>query len=310
MELNKTNHSTTLNTITNTIILDGRKSSKEIYQELGSGIRYLLEKNIIPFLAVILVGERPDSMTYVKMKKRRCEKYGIGCKIYKYPVEVENEELIELIQELNLDGRINGILVQLPLPEHLNTDLILDNVVVEKDVDGFHTNNFGKMSLNSGPTFMPCTPRGCMELFDRYNIEIEGKDAVIIGNSRVIGLPISLALMYRDATVTICHIKTQNLKEKVQRADILVSACGCPEMVKGDWLKEGCVVIDVGISKVDDPTAKRGYRIVGDVEQSSARKVAKAITPVPGGVGPMTIAMLIKHTMEAAYIQNNLTLNS
>ena len=302
---------TTLTNNTNgALILNGSSCSKEIYQELGGKIQYLIEKNIIPFLAVILVGERPDSMTYVKMKKRRCEKYGIGCKIYKYPVEVENDEIIQLIQELNLDGRVNGILVQLPLPKHLNTDLILDSVVVEKDVDGFHTNNFGKMSLNSGPTFMPCTPRGCMEMLDRYNIEIEGKDAVIIGNSRVIGLPISLALMYREATVTICHIKTQNLKEKVQRADILVSACGCPEMVKGDWLKKGCVVIDVGIIKVDDPTAKRGYRIVGDVEQSSARKVARAITPVPGGVGPMTIAMLIKHTMEAAYIQNNLTFTS
>ena len=281
-------------------ILNGRKGSLRIYQELEPKIEYLKSHNIIPYLGVILVGERPDSMTYVKMKRRRCEKYGIACKVHQFPIDVDNSEIIQTIKDLNYDSRVHGILVQLPLPQHLDTNTILDTVSINKDVDGFHSINFGKLSLNNSPIFVPCTPIGCIELIKMNNIEVEGKDVVVIGNSRVIGLPISLLLMNMDATVTICHIKTQNLKEKVQRADILVSACGCPEMVKGDWLKQGSVVIDVGISKVEDPTAKRGYRIVGDVEQSSAREVVSAITPVPGGVGPMTIAMLLKHTVEAA----------
>ena len=308
MELNKTNHSTTLNTITNTIILDGRKSSKEIYQELGSGIRYLLEKNIIPFLAVILVGERPDSMTYVKMKKRRCEKYGIGCKIYKYPVEVENEELIELIQELNLDGRINGILVQLPLPKHISEQKILDTIHPDKDADGFHPLNVGKLSVsstNDENLLIPCTPYGCLLMLKTLNTDLIGKNAVVIGRSNIVGKPMAQLLLKESCTVTIAHSKTKNLSEICRSADILIAAVGKPEIVRGDWIKNKAIVIDVGINRIEyENNGDKKTRLVGDVLFDEAELKADAITPVPGGVGPMTIACLLRNTTAA--FKNNL----
>ena len=281
-----------------TIILDGKKIANEIINEMKSNINLLDFK---PGLGIIMVGTRPDSKLYVDMKQKKCNYVGIQNYDYFFPEIVSEDTIIHCIEDMNSNTNIHGILVQLPLPEHLNKRKILDTISIEKDVDGFCEINNGKIVLNNAQLF-PCTPLGCIELLDRYNIEIEGKHAVIIGASNTVGLPLSLMLLHREATVTICHIKTKNTKELVQQADLLFVCCGCAQMVKSDWLKEGCAVVDIGINQIEDLSKKSGYRIVGDCdfEDIIESEKAYAITPVPGGAGPMTVSMLIKNTYNCA----------
>ena len=281
-------------------LISGKEISAQINEELNQQIEMLASHNITPGLAVILVGSRKDSQTYVSMKRKRCEKLGIYSRLIKLDETVAQDIIIEHIRELNNDPRIHGILVQLPLPRHINEESVLSEVLLKKDVDGFHYENIGRLATKSNPLFVPCTPEGCIELLKRYNIEISGKHAVILGRSNIVGLPLSLLLLHQNATVTICHSKTTDLIEKVKTADILIAACGKTQFVKAEWLKPGVVIIDVGINSVDDPSRKRGYRLVGDVDFENVKKVASYITPVPGGVGPMTISMLLRHTVESA----------
>jgi 5,10-methylene-tetrahydrofolate dehydrogenase/methenyl tetrahydrofolate cyclohydrolase len=238
---------------------------------------------------------------YVRMKHRRCEKVGIHSIGIEMPQDATQEAVEVKVEELNADPAVHGILVQLPLPDHLDEEAVLNTIRLEKDVDGFHPVNIGRLAMKGRtPLFAPCTPQGIIELIDSTGVAIEGKEAVILGRSNIVGLPVSMLLLKRNATITICHSRTQDLPEVVRRADILVAAVGRAEMVKKDWVKPGAVVIDVGINQVDDPTRKRGYRLVGDVDFDAVKEVAGWITPVPGGVGPMTIAMLLSNTVTAA----------
>jgi len=218
------------------------------------------------------------------------------------------EKLQKELDKLIADPKVHAILVQLPLPKHIDEPTVLERIPVEKDVDGFHAMNIGNMALKGGkpPLAIPCTPAGCIELLQRSNVDVSGKDAVVLGRSNIVGMPVAILLQSMNATVTVCHSRTANLKEKVQAADIVVAALGKAEMVRGDWLKPGCVVIDVGINSVEDKTKKAGYRLVGDVCTSEAKEVCSAITPVPGGVGPMTIAMLLKNTIGLARVASGL----
>ena len=282
-------------------LIDGKAIAQAIQDELTQEVAALKEKGIVPGLATVLVGENPASQTYVKMKNRRCAKVGIHSVAPTLPGDATQEEVEALVRELNADPTINGILVQLPLPDHLDEEAVLNIVSLDKDVDGFHPVNIGKLAMKGRePSFAPCTPVGVIELLDRTGIEIEGKEAVVLGRSNIVGLPVSMLLLKRNATVTICHSRTVDLPAVTRRADILVVAVGRVEMVKGDWVKPGAVVIDVGTHRIDDPSAKRGYRLTGDVDFDDVAPVAGWITPSPGGVGPMTIAMLLKNTVTSA----------
>ena len=277
-------------------ILDGKLVSNLVKENLKKRIQNM---DITPGLGVILVGNRPDSATYVRMKRRACDKLGIYDHLVELPETINQDELIEEIEKLNNNTDIHGILVQLPLPSHIDKVTVLNKIRLDKDVDGFHVESMGNLALNRNPQFIPCTPKGCMYLLDHYNIQIQGKRAVVIGKSNLVGLPMSLLLLHRGATVTICHSKTQNIEEIVRQADILIVACGRAHMVKKEWVKEGVVIVDVGINSIDDATRKRGYRLVGDVDFENVKELASYITPVPGGVGPMTIAMLLEQTVSA-----------
>jgi 5,10-methylene-tetrahydrofolate dehydrogenase/methenyl tetrahydrofolate cyclohydrolase len=247
------------------------------------------------------VGDNPASQTYVRMKGRACEEVGMRSVGHKLPATATQEEVEGLVRQLNADPSIHGILVQLPLPGHLNEEAILGAIGIDKDVDGFHPVNIGRLAMKGRePLFVPCTPAGCIALLDHAGVKIEGARAVVLGRSNIVGLPVSLLLIGRNATVTVCHSRTRDLPSVTREADILVAAIGRPQMVRGDWIKPGAVVIDVGVNRVDDPTSKSGYRLVGDVAFDEAKEVASAITPVPGGVGPMTIAMLLQNTLRAA----------
>jgi len=285
-------------------IINGKLISKDIYSELSAKIKDI---DIIPGLAVILVGDRVDSNTYVRMKEKKCQQLGIYSKVIRFNDNVEESEIVNAITDLNNDNSIHGILIQLPLPKHINENNVLSKVSLTKDVDGFHCSNIGNLTLNKQPTFIPCTPKGCIELLKRSEIDIEGKHAVILGRSNIVGLPLSLLLLHENATVTICHSRTKDVKNITQTADILIAACGRMEMVKSDWIKEGCVIIDVGINSKNDATRKRGYRLVGDVDFDDVKDRVGHITPVPGGVGPMTIAMLMSQTVESAVNYSNRT---
>jgi methylenetetrahydrofolate dehydrogenase (NADP+) / methenyltetrahydrofolate cyclohydrolase len=226
---------------------------------------------------------------------------GITSFSHDLPEDISQDKLLKLVHELNAHPDVDGILVQLPLPGHIDAETILGAVSLEKDVDGFHPLNIGRLSMKQRePLFVPCTPKGCIELLDRTGVKIEGRRAVVLGRSNIVGLPVAMLLLHRNATLTICHSRTQNLPEVVRQADILIAAVGRAEMVRGDWLKPGVVVIDVGVNDVPDPSDPRGYRLVGDVAFDEAKEVAAAITPVPGGVGPMTIAMLLRNTLDGA----------
>ncbi len=281
------------------IILDGKKLSETINSEIAEEVKKLADSSKdVPGLAVIIVGDNPASKVYVASKKKACAKAGIFSLEVALDKNITQEKLIEEIQKLNNDDRINGILLQLPLPKHLDEHVALEAISPEKDVDGFHPTNVGKLYIGLD-TFIPCTPKGVIEILKRYNISISGKNAVVIGRSNIVGKPVAALLMKENATVTIAHSKTQNLPELVKNSDIVVSAIGKPNFVKGEWIKEGAVVIDVGINSVDDPSSPKGYKLVGDVEFEEASKRASYITPVPGGVGPMTIAMLLSNTLKA-----------
>lgn len=275
-------------------MINGKEIAAEVRSELKAEIELLKQvKGVVPGLAVVLVGENPASKVYVRNKGKACEEVGIRSIQHTLPANTTQAELLKLIDELNKSNDVNGILVQLPLPSHIDEQLVLEAIVPHKDVDGFHPYNVGRLMIGN-PLLQPCTPYGVMRLIDSTGIDISGKDAVIVGRSNIVGKPMAMMLLKRNATVTICHSKTKDLVEKVRSADIIIAAIGKAEFVKGDWVKEGALVIDVGINRKEDG------KLVGDVDFEEVSKKASHITPVPGGVGPMTIAMLLKNTVEAA----------
>jgi len=276
-------------------IIDGKALSKEIRLELTEEVAQMKEEQgIVPGLAVVLVGEDPASTVYVRNKEKACGEVGMYSEVYRLPKETSEEDVLLLISKLNEDSKIHGILVQLPVPDHIDESKVLNNIDPKKDVDGFHPVNVGKL-FSGEDAFVPCTPLGVMEMLHRNNVEIKGKEAVIIGRSNIVGKPMAALLLQEHATVTICHSRTADLKAHAKNADILVVATGRANMVTGDMVKPGATVIDVGINRVDDV-------LVGDVNFEEAKEVAGLITPVPGGVGPMTITMLLKNTLKAAKI--------
>lgn len=285
-------------------IIDGKVIAEKVREEVRLAVANMQQVHgYVPGLATVLVGEDPASSTYVRSKQRTCEQLGIRSLGYHLPAETTQKELENLVAELNANPEVNGILVQLPLPKHLDEEAVLNKIDLAKDVDGFHPVNIGRLAMKGRePLFIPCTPAGCMRLLEETGVTLKGADAVILGRSNIVGLPMAMLLQKADATVTICHSRTKDLQAHLKRADVLIAAVGRTEMVTGDMLKPGVVVIDVGINQKEDPTAKRGYRLVGDVDFESAKEVAGAITPVPGGVGPMTIAMLMANTLRAAEI--------
>ena len=290
-------------------ILDGKKVSNQIKEEIAVEVSQMKERGEkAPHLAAVLVGNDGASLTYVGSKVRSCERIGFESTLIHLPEETTEEALLAQVHALNQNSDIDGYIVQLPLPKHIDEQKVLMAVDPDKDVDGFHPANFGKMALDM-ESFIPATPFGIMELLRRYNIEVEGKHAVVIGRSHIVGRPISILLSQKgkaaNATVTLTHSRTKNLKEITLQADIIVSALGVPNFLKADMVKEGVVVIDVGITRVPDKTRKRGYYITGDVDFENVSKKASYITPVPGGVGPMTIAMLLKNTLLARERHNS-----
>ncbi|MBE7040396.1 MAG: bifunctional methylenetetrahydrofolate dehydrogenase/methenyltetrahydrofolate cyclohydrolase FolD [Ruminococcaceae bacterium] len=278
-------------------ILDGKAVSQRIKDELRTEVEGLKAKGINPGLAVIIVGDDPASRIYVNNKKKACEYCGIESFEYAMPAETTHEELMALIEKLNNDDRVDGILCQLPIPKHLDEKAVINAIRPDKDVDAFHPANVGKIMIGDYD-FLPCTPAGVMELIKESGIDISGKECVVIGRSNIVGKPMAMLLLHAHGTVTICHSRTKDLAETVRRADVVVAAVGVPELIKGDMIKEGAVVIDVGMNRLADK------KLVGDVEFESAAKKASAITPVPGGVGPMTIAMLMKNTVKAALVHS------
>lgn len=283
-------------------LIDGTAIAARLRGEIAEDVKRMeAEHGIRPGLAAVLVGEDPASQTYVRMKRKACEEAGIASFGYELPADASQEEVETLVKDLNADPNVHGILVQLPLPKHLNEETILGAISLNKDVDGFHPVNIGRLAMKGRkPLFIPCTPYGVIVLLEEAGVTFEGANAVVLGRSNIVGMPAAMLLIHRNATVTICHSRTKDLPAVCRQADILVAAVGRAQMVKGDWIKPGAVVIDVGVNRVDDPTAKRGYRLVGDVAFDEAKEVAGAITPVPGGVGPMTIAMLLKNTFRGA----------
>ena len=285
-------------------IIDGTKIAADVREEIRAGVKAMQERyGYTPGLATVLVGEDPASQSYVGMKQRMCQELGIRSIGHTLPADATQEEVEGLVRELNADPDVNGILVQLPLPGHLEEEPVLNSIDLEKDVDGFHPVNIGRLAMKGRePLFIPCTPHGVMVLLERSGVKISGANAVVVGRSNIVGLPVAMLLQKANATVSICHSRTQDLAAYTRNADILIAAIGRAQMLTGDMIKPGATVIDVGVNRVEDPSAKRGYRLVGDVNYEEALEVAGAITPVPGGVGPMTIAMLMKNTLRAAEI--------
>lgn len=275
-------------------IIDGKKVSNHVRDEIAEGVLRLKDSSgITPGLAAVLVGEDPASEIYVRNKRKACEKAGMYSEEHKLPAGTTEEELLSLVDKLNNDPNIHGILVQLPLPDHINETNILRSVAPEKDVDGFHPYNVGLL-VEGNPRFISCTPHGIIKMLEFYGIGIEGKRAVVVGRSNIVGKPVSVLLLHRHATVTICHSRTRPLEEVTRSADILVAAIGRAKFITGDMVKEGAVVIDVGINRNDEG------KLVGDVDFDAVSEKASYITPVPGGVGPMTISMLLWNTLESA----------
>jgi methylenetetrahydrofolate dehydrogenase (NADP+)/methenyltetrahydrofolate cyclohydrolase len=283
-------------------LLDGRAMSAAIREEVKAAVEQLkAEHDVVPGLATVLVGENPASQSYVSMKERQCEQAGMRAFGRHLPEDISQADLTAEIADLNADPKVHGILVQLPLPGHLDEDEALAAIALEKDVDGFHPVNIARLTLQGvKPTFAPCMPLGCIELLDRYHVEITGREAVVLGPSNIVGLPTAMLLLHRGATLDICHPHTEDLPGISRRADILVAAIDEPGMVKGDWVKPGAAVIDVGWSRVKDETVEKGYRVMGNVDFDEVKEVAGYITPVPGGTGPMTIAMLLQNTLLSA----------
>lgn len=284
-------------------IIDGKRIAKYIKENLKDRIAVLKEKGITPGLAAVLVGDNPASQTYVNSKAKACEKLGLYSEVIKKPASISQCELIQIVKDLNNNEEIHGILVQSPLPSTMDELAVTLNIKPEKDVDGFHPYNVGIMLLGRGG-LLPCTPYGIMKLLEYSDIKPEGKEVVVVGRSNIVGKPISAMLFQKaknaNATVTVAHSRSHNISEITKRADILIAAIGKAEFIKADMVKEGAVIIDVGINRVEDPDSKKGYRLVGDVEFDTCYEKASFITPVPGGVGPMTIAMLMENTVKAA----------
>lgn len=289
-------------------IIDGKKVASEIREELKKEINKLKAKGKqVPGLVAILVGDNPASEVYVRSKGKACDEIGMLSKIEKLSSETSEQELLSVISKYNADKNFNGILVQLPLPKHINEEKIIESILHEKDVDGFHPVNVGSLVIGKD-TLLPCTPAGIQELLVRYNIPIKGKHVVVVGRSNIVGKPIANILLQKkenaNAVVTVCHSAAKDISNFTKQADILIAAIGQPNFIRRDMVKEDVVVIDVGINRVEDKTNTKGYRIVGDVDFDEVSKKASYITPVPGGVGPMTIAMLLKNTLKAYLIQN------
>jgi len=285
-------------------IIDGTAVGEAMRAELQGEIRALRARGVTPGLAAVLVGDNAASATYVRMKGKACEEAGLYHETIRLPPETTEAELLALVERLNADHKIHGILVQLPLPKQINTQRVLHRVAPEKDVDGFHPENVGKVAIGDPTGFRPATPYGVQQLLLRSGVDTSGRHAVVVGRSTIVGRPMA-ALLLQDgpggnATVTVCHSRTRDIKSVTKLADILIVAIGKPEFVTGDMIKPGAAVIDVGTNRVEDPSTKKGYRLVGDVQFAAAKQVAGAITPVPGGVGPMTITMLLYNTVQAA----------
>lgn len=285
-------------------LIDGKAVAEQVLSDLKPKIAQIVQKRgYPPGLAVVLVGENPASVAYVGMKEKTCQKLGLYSEKYHLPATVSQKELLALLDKLNANPRVHGILVQMPLPDHLDTGEVLRSVDPKKDVDCFHPANIGRVLIGE-PLFLPCTPAGIQQLLIRTSVPTEGRHVVIVGRSNIVGKPLAAMLMQKakgaDATVTVCHSRSRNLKEICLSADILVAAVGRPATVTGDMVRDGAVVIDVGVNKINDPQSPKGYRLVGDVDFEAARRKASAITPVPGGVGPMTIAMLMHNTVLSA----------
>jgi methylenetetrahydrofolate dehydrogenase (NADP+)/methenyltetrahydrofolate cyclohydrolase len=287
-------------------LIDGKAIAQKVRDEVKEKVaaRAAAGKSQ-PGLATVLVGERVDSAAYVGMKQKACAELGMTSFHHPVPADVSQEDLEKLVKELNADPKVHGILVQLPLPDHLDEERVLQLINIEKDVDGFSPLNIGRLAQKGRePLFVPCTPYGCIYLLKESGVEISGANAVVLGRSNIVGMPAALLLVKENATVTVCHSRTKNIADVVRQADILIAAIGRTEMVQGDWIKPGAAVIDVGMNSKPDATKKKGYRLVGDVDFEAAKEVAGFITPVPGGVGPMTIAMLMANTLRAAEIQD------
>lgn len=285
-------------------LIDGAAIARSVRDQVARDVQRLCVAGIRPGLAVVLVGDDPASAVYVRSKGKACEEAGIHSLTIELPAETTQEELLAQVDELNADPAIHGILVQMPLPRHLDSDAVIRRIRPDKDVDGFHPVNVGKNLIGERDGFVPCTPAGVQELLVRSGVATRGAECVIVGRSNIVGKPMA-ALMVQsgegaNSTVTVCHSATRDLAAHLRRADIVIAAIGRPAMITGDMLRPGAVVVDVGINRVEDASARRGYRLVGDVDFDSARKVASLITPVPGGVGPMTIAMLLRNTVKAA----------
>ncbi|HFC8454980.1 TPA: bifunctional methylenetetrahydrofolate dehydrogenase/methenyltetrahydrofolate cyclohydrolase FolD [Neisseria subflava] len=279
-------------------LIDGKKISQQRIEAVAQAVKARQEKGLhTPCLAVVLVGDDPASAVYVRNKKLACQKSGIESRSYELPSETTQDDLLKLVEELNGDPAVDGILVQLPLPAHIDSQAVLERIEPHKDVDGFHPYNVGRLVVKM-PLMRPCTPKGVMTLLEAYGIDPKGKKAVVVGASNIVGRPQALELLLSRATVTICHSATQNLADEVAAADILVVGVGIPNFVKGEWVKPGAVVIDVGINRLDDGS------LCGDVEFDVAKERASMITPVPGGVGPMTIATLLENTVHAASLHD------
>ncbi|MGH2537702.1 MAG: bifunctional methylenetetrahydrofolate dehydrogenase/methenyltetrahydrofolate cyclohydrolase FolD [Candidatus Promineifilaceae bacterium] len=288
-------------------IIDGAAVAAGIRAQVAAAVgRMQADVGYAPGLATVLVGEDPASATYVRMKQKACAQAGIRSIGHELPASASQEEVERLVGSLNADPQVNGILVQLPLPAHIDEEAVLAAVDLNKDVDGFHPVNIGRLAMKGRePLFIPCTPYGVILLLRESGVKMSGAEAVVVGRSNIVGLPVALLLLKENATVTVLHSRTRDLEAHTRRADILVAAIGRAELITGSMLKPGAVVVDVGINQKQDASKKRGYRLVGDVEFESAREVAGAITPVPGGVGPMTIAVLLKNTLRAAELALN-----
>jgi methylenetetrahydrofolate dehydrogenase (NADP+)/methenyltetrahydrofolate cyclohydrolase len=298
-------------------LIDGKAVAQKVRDEVAAEVaRRTAAGKPQPTLATVLVGDRPDSAAYVSSKGKACQELGMGSISEHLPADATQEQVEELVKRLNADPKVSGILVQLPMPAHLDEERVLSLISIEKDVDGFSPINIGRLAQKGRePLFVPCTPSGCIYLLDQAGVKIEGANAVVLGRSNIVGMPVALLLVGRNATVTICHSRTHDLPAVVRQADILIAAIGKLEMVRGDWIKPGAAVIDVGINSVpvlnpdgtpaiSEKTGKPRSKLLGDVKFDEAVQVAGYITPVPGGVGPMTIAMLMQNTLRAAQIQN------
>lgn len=283
-------------------VIDGKAVSARVLEECRAEVEALQAAGVSPGLAVVLVGEDPASQVYVASKVRTCGEIGVFSRKIVLSVESTETELLRVVEELNADEAIHGILVQSPLPAHIDESKVVLAINPAKDVDGFHPENVAKLTLEDPSGYVACTPAGCMRLLAEYGIETAGKEVVVVGRSMIVGKPMALLMVAKgvDATVTIAHSRTQDLAAVCRRADILVAAVGRPEMITKDFVKPGAVVLDVGVNRVEDPSRKRGYRLTGDVAYEEVAELCEAITPVPGGVGPMTIAMLMKNTLQAA----------